>query len=70
MCGKIGGDCITMVNGYYVGTIISVMLGFIWYGVFRNVLQKLEMKSPSHWMVNVKGPNKDNIDNTHVMTIS
>lgn len=57
------GDCITTINGYYVGTILSVTFGFIWYGVFRNVLKKLELKNPSHWMVTVMQPVTENIEN-------
>jgi len=42
------------VNGYYVESALCILFGIGWYFIFRGTLKKLQVKSSSHWMVNVK----------------
>ncbi|XP_001944982.1 acetyl-coenzyme A transporter 1 [Acyrthosiphon pisum] len=60
-CEAIGGDCVTTVDGFYLGTLLSVTFGFAWYGFFKNIIRKLQTKGSSHWMVNIKPPITENI---------
>ncbi|XP_026804625.1 acetyl-coenzyme A transporter 1-like [Rhopalosiphum maidis] len=53
-CKTNGSSCIVTVNGYYVESALCIMFGIGWYYIFRGILKKLQVKSPSHWMVNVK----------------
>ncbi|XP_060852728.1 acetyl-coenzyme A transporter 1-like [Rhopalosiphum padi] len=53
-CITNGSSCIVTVNGYYVESALCILFGIGWYYIFRGTLKKLQVKSPSHWMVNVK----------------
>lgn len=55
-CTTNGGDCVTIVNGYFLEMALCTVIGIVWYLVFKNVLKDLQIKGPSHWMVNVKKP--------------
>lgn len=58
------------VNGFYTGTLLSMFFGFVWYGIFKNTLQRLENKNISHWIVNMKRWSSDNIDGSISITLS
>lgn len=60
-CEADGGDCITTVDGFYLGTLLSVTFGFAWYAYFKNIIRKLQTKGASHWMVNIKRPITESI---------
>ncbi|XP_026811512.1 acetyl-coenzyme A transporter 1-like [Rhopalosiphum maidis] len=53
-CKTNGSSCVVTVNGYYVESALCILFGIGWYYIFRGILKKLQVKSPSHWMVNVK----------------
>ncbi|VVC28209.1 Hypothetical protein CINCED_3A024306 [Cinara cedri] len=55
-CKTNGGDCVIQVNGYYVETAVCTVIGIVWFGIFFKILKNLQIKSPSHWLVNVKPP--------------
>lgn len=57
----IGGDCVTTIDGFYLGTLLSVTFGFAWYGFFKNIIIKLQTKESSHWMVDIKRSITENI---------
>lgn len=57
MCTEKGGDCITIMNGYYVEMILCTLIGIIWYTIFRNVIKDLQAIKVSEWSVkNVRLP--------------
>lgn len=58
------------VNGFYTGTLLSMFFGFVWYGIFKNTLQRLENKNISHWIVNMKRWSSGNIDGSISITLS
>ncbi|XP_060850764.1 acetyl-coenzyme A transporter 1-like isoform X2 [Rhopalosiphum padi] len=53
-CKTNGSSCIVTVNGYYVESALCIFFAIGWYYIFRGILKKLQVKSSSHWMVNVK----------------
>ncbi|CAI6366795.1 unnamed protein product [Macrosiphum euphorbiae] len=56
LCKTNGGSCVVSVDGYYIVVFISLTIGFIWYGVFRNIIKKYQSLNASHWMINIKRP--------------
>jgi len=41
----------TIVNGYYVESIVFTIIGIIWYIIFNNILKQLQYKSQFDWQV-------------------
>ncbi|CAI6369820.1 unnamed protein product, partial [Macrosiphum euphorbiae] len=58
MCKTIGGDCVVIVNGYYVEMAVCTIVGIIWFSIFRKILKKVQSKGPSNWLVDIKRPIK------------
>lgn len=63
MCKINGGGCITTVNGYYVETVLCVLIGIVWYIIFKYILKNIQVKSSSHWLVNMKKSVENNETN-------
>lgn len=59
----------TTVNGYFLEMALCTVVGIVWYAVFKKILKNLQVKSPSHWMVNVKTPTAEKDKNAHSMTV-
>uniref|UniRef100_A0A8C8SE37 Acetyl-coenzyme A transporter 1 n=1 Tax=Pelusios castaneus TaxID=367368 RepID=A0A8C8SE37_9SAUR len=49
ICTKLGGSCVTTLDGYYVESIICVALGFAWWLLFGPKLKKLQDEGQSSW---------------------
>nr|XP_006123539.1 acetyl-coenzyme A transporter 1 [Pelodiscus sinensis] len=49
LCTKLGGSCVTTLDGYYVESIICVALGFIWWFLLGPKFKKLQDEKPSSW---------------------
>ncbi|CAI6364916.1 unnamed protein product [Macrosiphum euphorbiae] len=69
MCKLKGGDCIVIVNGYYVESIAFTIVGTIWYFIFKNILKRLQSKSPTHWQINSKIQEFENDKNAYTMNV-
>uniref|UniRef100_A0A2S2NMY7 Acetyl-coenzyme A transporter 1 n=1 Tax=Schizaphis graminum TaxID=13262 RepID=A0A2S2NMY7_SCHGA len=79
-CNTNGGNCLITVDGYYVEIIICVVIGFIWYGMFKNMFKNFQTKSSSYWMVyrrseenvkiNVEPCSKNAIQCDHSVTLT
>ncbi|CAH1724858.1 unnamed protein product [Aphis gossypii] len=41
-------NCVTIVDGYYVEAAICMVIGFVWYGIFKRIYKNLELKNRSH----------------------
>lgn len=39
------------MDGYFVIIPVSIVLGVIWYGVFKNIIKKYQSLDASHWIV-------------------
>lgn len=69
MCKSKGGDCIVIVNGYYVESIAFTIFGIIWYFIFKNILKRLQSESPTHWQINTKVQEFENDKNAYTMDV-
>ncbi|CAH1724646.1 unnamed protein product [Aphis gossypii] len=65
ICKVNDGNCIVITNGYYVETIPCTIIGTAWYIYFRSILKNLQIRSPSHWLINVKKPVTENIEESY-----
>ncbi|XP_025194189.1 acetyl-coenzyme A transporter 1-like [Melanaphis sacchari] len=52
-CKASKGDCIIIVNGYYIEMLLCTIIGIIWYFAVRNTLKKFQTMDSSHWLVNL-----------------
>lgn len=53
---KPGHNCVTILDGYYIEAAICMVIGFIWYAIFKSHYKILESKNHSHWIVDLKRP--------------
>uniref|UniRef100_A0A452U5H6 Solute carrier family 33 member 1 n=1 Tax=Ursus maritimus TaxID=29073 RepID=A0A452U5H6_URSMA len=49
LCKKLGGSCVTALDGYYVESVICVFIGFGWWFFLGPKLKKLQDEGPSSW---------------------
>jgi len=50
-CIKDGGKCVTIIDGYYIESVICVALGFLWLLWRYKALTRLQNLKPSSWTV-------------------
>ncbi|CAI6365109.1 unnamed protein product [Macrosiphum euphorbiae] len=53
---KQGHNCVTILDGYYIEAAICMVIGFVWYAIFKSHYKILQSKNHSHWIVDVKRP--------------
>ncbi|KAG8512525.1 Acetyl-coenzyme A transporter 1, partial [Galemys pyrenaicus] len=49
LCKKLGGSCVTALDGYYVESIICVLIGFGWWFFLGPKFKELQDEGPSSW---------------------
>ncbi|XP_009956920.1 PREDICTED: LOW QUALITY PROTEIN: acetyl-coenzyme A transporter 1-like, partial [Leptosomus discolor] len=49
LCTKAGGSCVTALDGYYVESVICVILGFGWWFLLGPKFKKLQDEGQSSW---------------------
>ncbi|KAM3835521.1 acetyl-coenzyme A transporter 1 [Vipera latastei] len=49
LCSKEGGSCVITLDGYYVESIICVVLGFVWWLFLGPKLKRLQDEQPTSW---------------------
>lgn len=49
LCEAAGGKCVTNVDGYYILSILCVLLGLLWLGWQRNRMNRLQALDESAW---------------------
>lgn len=49
-------NCVTIVDGYYVEAAICMVIGFVWYIIFKRFYKSIELKNSSHWVVELTKP--------------
>ncbi|OXB73425.1 UNVERIFIED_CONTAM: hypothetical protein H355_015153 [Colinus virginianus] len=49
LCTKAGGSCITTLDGYYVESVICVILGFGWWFLLGPKFKRLQDEGQSSW---------------------
>jgi PAT family acetyl-CoA transporter-like MFS transporter 1 len=58
------------MNGYYIEVALCTIIGILWYNIFRGVLQNLQTKDYTHWLVNIKKPVKKNDKNIYSISVN
>ncbi|XP_057695414.1 acetyl-coenzyme A transporter 1 [Corythoichthys intestinalis] len=53
LCNKEGGTCVTWLDGYYVESVICVLIGFVWWVWLGKKLKRLQEHSPAAWRCRV-----------------
>lgn len=53
ICSLNDGNCETIVDGYYVEVVMCLVIGFIWYAVYKRHLKFFESKDRSHWLLDL-----------------
>ncbi|KAL4647002.1 acetyl-coenzyme A transporter 1 isoform X2 [Arapaima gigas] len=49
VCGRMGGTCVTSLDGYYVESLVCVLIGFSWWFFLGKRLKSLQDETPSAW---------------------
>ncbi|XP_056420978.1 acetyl-coenzyme A transporter 1 [Hyla sarda] len=49
MCAKLGGSCVTVLDGYFVESVICVVIGFCWWLFLGPAFKKLQNEGQSSW---------------------
>uniref|UniRef100_A0A8C2U6V9 Acetyl-coenzyme A transporter 1 n=1 Tax=Coturnix japonica TaxID=93934 RepID=A0A8C2U6V9_COTJA len=49
LCTKAGGSCVTTLDGYYVESVVCVVLGFGWWFLLGPKFKKLQDEGQSAW---------------------
>ncbi|XP_034023984.1 acetyl-coenzyme A transporter 1 [Thalassophryne amazonica] len=48
-CVKEGGACVTTLDGYYVESVVCVVIGFAWWLWLGKKMKQLQEQSPAAW---------------------
>ncbi|XP_051512059.1 acetyl-coenzyme A transporter 1-like [Myxocyprinus asiaticus] len=49
LCVREGGVCVTALDGYYVESVVCIVIGLCWWIIFGKKLKRLQEESPSAW---------------------
>ncbi|XP_052007995.1 acetyl-coenzyme A transporter 1 [Xyrauchen texanus] len=49
LCISEGGVCVTAMDGYYVESVVCVVIGLCWWIFFGKKMKRLQEESPSAW---------------------
>ncbi|XP_076138087.1 acetyl-coenzyme A transporter 1 [Alosa pseudoharengus] len=49
LCVKEGGTCVTVLDGYYVESVVCVVIGLTWWLLLGKRLRRLQEESPQAW---------------------
>lgn len=49
LCIKEGGHCVTTLDGYYVESVVCVVIGLTWWLWLGKKMRRLQEQSPSAW---------------------
>lgn len=53
LCVKEGGVCVTTLDGYYVESVVCVVIGLLWWVWLGKKMRRLQEQSPSAWRCRV-----------------
>uniref|UniRef100_A0A3Q3QIL4 Acetyl-coenzyme A transporter 1 n=1 Tax=Monopterus albus TaxID=43700 RepID=A0A3Q3QIL4_MONAL len=53
LCVKEGGACVVTLDGYYVESVVCVVIGVVWWLWFGKKLRSLQQQSPAAWRCRV-----------------
>ncbi|KAK0156298.1 Acetyl-coenzyme A transporter 1 [Merluccius polli] len=49
LCVKEGGVCVTSLDGYYVESVVCVVIGLVWWVWLGKKMRRLQEESPAAW---------------------
>ncbi|XP_075717644.1 acetyl-coenzyme A transporter 1 [Rhinoderma darwinii] len=49
LCVKLGGSCVTTLDGYYIESVLCVVIGFCWWLFLGPAFKKLQDEGQSSW---------------------
>lgn len=49
LCAKAGGACVTTLDGYYVESVVCVVIGLAWWVWLGKKMKRLQEQSPAAW---------------------
>ncbi|XP_059930884.1 acetyl-coenzyme A transporter 1 [Gadus macrocephalus] len=49
LCAKEGGACVTTLDGYYVESVVCVVIGLVWWLWLGKRMRRLQEESPAAW---------------------
>lgn len=53
LCVKEGGACVTTLDGYYVESVVCVVIGLTWWVWLGKKMRRLQEQSPAAWRCRV-----------------
>ncbi|KAI5611335.1 acetyl-coenzyme A transporter 1 [Silurus asotus] len=54
LCVKEGGVCVTALDGYYVESLVCVLIGLAWWIFFGKKMKRLQEESPEAWQCRIR----------------
>ncbi|XP_072397426.1 acetyl-coenzyme A transporter 1 [Diabrotica undecimpunctata] len=58
LCEKVGGKCVTVLDGFYIETLICVAIGFLWYLWGAKKVRHLQQLGENAWKLKNKKSQK------------
>lgn len=49
LCASEGGACVTTLDGYYVESVVCVLIGLTWWVWLGKKMRRLQEESPASW---------------------
>lgn len=49
LCVREGGACVTTLDGYYVESVVCVVIGLVWWVWLGKKMRRLQEQSPAAW---------------------
>lgn len=49
LCASEGGACVTTLDGYYVESVVCVLIGLAWWVWLGKKMRRLQEESPAAW---------------------
>lgn len=49
LCASEGGACVTTLDGYYVESVVCVLIGLTWWVWLGKKMRRLQEESPAAW---------------------
>lgn len=51
LCKTQGGTCLTRIDGFYIETLVCIVIGFLWLQWGRPTINRLQRLPPSAWQI-------------------
>ena len=51
-CKSLAGECLTVIDGYYIEVLLCIIIGLIWFRWGKSKIKMLQNKHSSAWKCN------------------